>query len=75
MLKTHPRKRSIRKLFVNIAVNLFGLAQPYSETNFLTSVLKDFTLASFPAKNPTSSVFEVLFPCLVFAYWDALILL
>lgn len=68
MLKTHPRQRMIHKLFASFTTSLFGSARPYSEENLLTLTLKDFTLASFPAKNAISLVFKVLnSPRLVFA--------
>ncbi len=64
MLKTHPHQSLIRKLFASVATSPFLVAPQYgirTKSN-LTSVLKDFTLASFLTKNPISLVFEVLYP-------------
>ena len=66
MLQTSPRKRSIHKLFASLTASLFPTARRYSEETFLTSMLKDFTLASFLTKNPISLVAEVLIRNVVF---------
>lgn len=66
-MKTIPRQRSIHKLFTSFTTSPFGSARPYGEEIFLTSWFKDFTLANTSAKNPISSVVDVLNASLIFA--------
>ena len=54
-LKTHPRQRSIRKLFASLTTSPFGQALPYGEANVLNHAAWIFYLSELFRTEPAIS--------------------
>ncbi len=61
IVKTHPRKRSIHKLFTNFTTDLFGQVRPYSETKVSNFVAWTFYLHELFRVEPYISSFRGTF--------------